>query len=70
MTFLVEVASSPDRDELVAEIWWNEQMVAEIRKAPDGARFVDVYPSPSCVPWSFDLEDLLAALNQANRRLG
>ncbi len=68
MSFVVELASSPDRDELVAEIWWNEQMVAELRKA-DGGPYIDLYAAPSRRPWSFRLEEWLAAVKDAERRL-
>src|SRR5260221_74409 len=44
MSFVVELASSPDRDELVAEIWWSDQMVAEVRRASDGSRYIDQHP--------------------------
>ena len=69
MSLVVEVASSPDRDRLVAEIWWNNQMVAELRRAPEGSRYIDLYPSPSRIPWSFKLEEWLAALKEAESRL-
>jgi hypothetical protein len=69
MTLVVELASSPDRDELVAEIWWNDQMVAEVRRASDGGRYIDLYPSPSRIPWSFQLKEWLAAMKEADARL-
>jgi hypothetical protein len=69
MHFIVELASSPDRDELVAEIWWNDQMVAEVRRASDGSRYIDLYPSPSRIPWSFQLREWLAAIKEADTRL-
>lgn len=69
MTFVVEIASSPDRDDLVAEIWWNDQMVAEVRRSPDGHVYIDLYPSPSRVPWSFSLEDWLVAVDEAKKQL-
>ena len=69
MSLVVEVASSPDRDGLVAEIWWNNQMVAEVRRTPDGSRYIDLYPSPSRIPWSFKLAEWLAALKEAESRL-
>jgi hypothetical protein len=69
MAFVVDIASSPDRDEVVAEIWWNDQMVAEIRQGADGNRYLDVYPSPSRTPWSFRLADWLDALKEAESRL-
>jgi len=69
MSFIVEVVSSSDRDQLVAEIWWNGQMVAEIRRSADGSRYVDIYPSPSRKPWSFRVEDWLNVLKEAESRL-
>lgn len=69
MTLVVEVASTPDRDGLVAEIWWDNQMIAEVRKSGDGDLYVDLYPSPSRVPWSFRLDDFMRAMKEAERRL-
>jgi hypothetical protein len=69
MTFIVEVASGPDRDELVAEIWWDEHMVAEIRQHPDGSHRIDLYPNPSRIPWSFKLLEWTNAINEAERRV-
>ncbi len=70
MSFVIEIASSPDRDELVAEIWWNEQMVAELRHGAEGRIYIDVYPAPSQKPWSFVLEEWLQAVKEAKARLG
>jgi hypothetical protein len=69
MSFVVELASSPDRDGLVAEIWWNGQMVAEVRRASDGSRYIDLYPSPSRIPWSFKVQEWLAVIMEAGARL-
>ncbi|HEY3032132.1 MAG TPA: hypothetical protein VGJ68_18425 [Bradyrhizobium sp.] len=69
MSFVIEVASSPDRDGLVAEIWWNDQMVAQVRRSSDGSRYIDLYASPSRIPWSFKLKDWLAAMKKAESQL-
>jgi hypothetical protein len=69
MTFVVQLASCPDRDRLVAEIWWNDQMIAEMRQSSDDSRYIDLYPSPSRIPWSFKLEEWLSAIKEAERRL-
>ena len=69
MSFVLQVASTPDRDELVTEIWWNDQMVAEVRRGSDGNRYVELYPSPSRAPWSFKLEEWLAVMKEAEKRL-
>jgi hypothetical protein len=68
VSLVVQVASSPDRDAVVAEIWWNDQMVAEARRASDGVR-IDLYASPSRIPWSFKLTEWLDALKDAESRL-
>jgi hypothetical protein len=70
MRFVLQVASSPDRDELVTEIWWNNQMVAEVRRGSDANRYIDLYPSPARTPWSFRLEDWLAAMKEAESKMG
>ena len=70
MSFILQVASSPDRDALVTEIWWNDLMVAEMRRGSDGHRYIDLYPSPSRTPWSFRLEEWLAVTKEAESLLG
>jgi hypothetical protein len=57
MSLMVQLANVPDRDELVAEIWGNNQMVAEIRRGSDGERYIDLYPSPSRIPRSFPVKE-------------
>jgi hypothetical protein len=69
MSFVVQVASYPDRDELVAEIWWNDRMVAEVRRGSGDIRYIDLYPSPSRIPWSFKLEEWLAVVKKAESQL-
>lgn len=70
MSLKVEIASVPDRDDLVAEIWQEDEMVAEIQRTPDGRFVLELYPSPNQRPWSFDFEYWMAALSEAQRRLG
>lgn len=69
MSFVIEVASIPDRDQLVAETWWNEHMVGELRRGADGTIYLDIYPAPSAKQWSFRLEDWLQAVEEATTRL-
>ncbi|MCP1731808.1 hypothetical protein ABIF38_005884 [Bradyrhizobium japonicum] len=66
MSFVLQVASASDRDELVTEVWWNEQLVAEVRRGADGKRFIDLHASPSRMPWSFEFSDWLAVMNKVN----
>jgi hypothetical protein len=69
MSFVLQVASSPDRDELVTEIWWNDQLVAEARRGSNGDRHIDLYPSPSRTPWSFRLAEWFAVMEEAESLL-
>lgn len=66
MPFVLQVASVSDRDELVTEIWWNDQLIAEVRRSPSGTRFVDLYPSPSRTPWSFEFADWLEIMKKVD----
>jgi hypothetical protein len=70
MKFTVEIASVPDRDDLVAEIWWGEAMVAELYRGSTGAVEIEIYPAKSHAPWNFDLASWLGVLAEAKRRLG
>lgn len=70
MTFTVEIASVPDRDALVAEIWWGDVMVAELHRDASGATAIEIYPTQSREPWTFDLASWLAALAEAQQKLG
>jgi hypothetical protein len=55
---------------MVTKIWWNDQMVAEVRRGSDGNRYIDMYPSPSRTPWSFQLKEWIAAMKEAESQLG
>ena len=70
MNLKVEITSVSDRDDLVAEIWQEDEMVAEIQRVPGGRFVLEPYPSPNQKPWSFDLESWMTALSEAQRRLG
>jgi hypothetical protein len=69
MKFRVEIASVPDRDEVVAEIWSDDDMVAEVYRASVGGFLLEIYGTESGDPWSFDLNSWVAALEQAKRSL-
>jgi hypothetical protein len=70
MNFTVEIASMPDREDVVAEIWRGDAMVAELHRGARGGVEIEIYATESHGPWSFDLESWLAVLAEARRRLG
>jgi hypothetical protein len=70
MNFTIEIASVPDRDDVVAEVWWGEAMVAELQRGATGGVEIEIYPTKSHDPWSFDLASWLAVLAEAQRKRG
>jgi hypothetical protein len=64
----VQLASWPDMDDLVAEIWLGDQYVADVKA--DGDTFVVTFRSPGdAVPIQVELNDLKQALDEARRAL-
>lgn len=68
MKFTVELASVPDRDDLVAEIWVGTELLGEIR-FDDGALRVQIYPRPDAEPWDISLDELTSALHLARQKM-
>ncbi len=66
--FSVEVTSVPDRDSLVAEIWLDRELLAELRYEY-GSFKVQIYPAPDGQPWDVDYEAFSGALQRARERL-
>lgn len=69
MMFTIEIASVSDRDELVAEIWQSDQMIAEIRRAIDGEPLIEIYSPLRGGSWTFVASEWLEAQNRALARL-
>ncbi|MBK9929614.1 MAG: hypothetical protein IPP04_07045 [Saprospiraceae bacterium] len=63
--FKIEISSVPDRENLVAEIWYGEFLVAEINQEQENLR-IQLYQSNKM---QFDLNDLLKTLISAKNEL-
>ena len=63
--FKIEISSVPDRVNLVAEIWHNEILVAEINQEKDKLE-IELYQSEKI---TFELEDFLEILETAKKEL-
>ena len=63
--FIVEISSVPDRENLVAEIWYNETLVAEINQEKEQLE-IELYQSERI---TFELEDFLEILITAKKEL-
>ena len=66
--FRIDVASPPDREKLVAEVFFDDEQIAEINQETAELQ-IEIYPRPSGTPWVLSCGDFLAALNQAKQRL-
>lgn len=62
------ISSPPDRERLVAEIFFGETQWAEVNQEGEVLE-VEFYPRPDGEPWRIDLQDALNALDEAKRRL-
>ena len=64
----VLIASVPDREEVVAEIFIDDVLWGELTDEGRPMNF-EVYPHPSGEPWTVDVDDLLRAIQSAKDRL-
>ena len=64
----VTLASPPDRDKLVAEIFFGNQQWAEINQE-EGILAVEFYSRSDGQPWRIALPDAVAALQEAEKLL-
>lgn len=61
----IEIASVPDRENLVAEIWFNESLIAEINQEQNDLK-IEFYASKN---QSLPFDELLEALIKAKDKL-
>jgi hypothetical protein len=64
----MDIASPPDKEKLVAEIFYEHTQWAEIHQELGGLT-LELYPRQDGRPWSFSFHDAVAALQIASRRL-
>lgn len=62
------IASVPDRDGVVAEIWLGDAQVAEL-STDSGPLRLELYLNPSGQPWRLDYEEFIEMLTRAKERL-
>lgn len=66
--FQIQVASAPDREKCVVEVWHGDNQVCEVNEEY-GQPVVELYPNPAGGPWLLDYEAFSAALGRAVREL-
>ena len=62
------ISSPPDREKLVAEVFFGDTQWAEINQEREALE-VEFCPRPDGEPWRIDYEGALKALDEAKRRL-
>lgn len=62
------ISSPPDREKVVAEIFFGDTQWAEINQECEALE-VEFYPRPDGEPWRIEYQDALKALDEAKRRL-
>jgi hypothetical protein len=64
----IVIASPRDRERLVAELWSQGEMWAEVNQEKSDLQ-IEIYPSKSGRPWQFGLAELERTLEEAKQRL-
>jgi hypothetical protein len=64
----IEIASVPDREDVVAEVWAGPEQFAELRREGD-TLVVQIYAPPHGGAWELAFEQVLSALATAKQRL-
>ncbi|MGV3344455.1 hypothetical protein ACGVWS_01465 [Enterobacteriaceae bacterium LUAb1] len=65
----VQLASLPDRENVVYEIYEGTNQVAEISNEPNKGLQIEVFSSPDGI-WRFDFNEFYTLIEQARRNLG
>jgi len=67
--FEIIIADLPDKEELVAEIYYNNMYWAEISQEPGVEQpIIEFYPPSDKEYWEFPLDEALEALEKAKKR--
>ncbi|QTA87440.1 hypothetical protein [Desulfonema magnum] len=64
----ITLASVPDREGLVAELWYDNEQWGEIFQEQNELRLA-LYPNPNHTFWVFSAEDAANAIREAKNKL-
>ena len=68
MNHTIEIASLPDREQVVAELWFGDEQWAEINQESSKLQ-IEIFARANGEPWSFDYHEAMDALRRAVMRL-
>jgi hypothetical protein len=66
--YRIIIASPPDREKVVSEVWCGEEMWAEVANEA-GPLTICFYPRTNGKPWMLDYEDVVKAIQMAKDKL-
>lgn len=70
MSLTVEIASVPDRDHWVGEIWDGPNMIVEIARREDGTPTIEIYPRRDAKSVKLDFAEFYSSLLEIKAKLG
>ena len=62
------ITSPPDRERVVAEIWYGDSQLAELNEEA-GQPMLEIYPNPTGEAWILDFNELVSLLERARAAL-
>jgi hypothetical protein len=65
----LQIASLPDKENVVSEIWFGNDQVAEVSSENSKTIQIEIFPAPNFGAWSFDLEAFQTVLADAKSNL-
>lgn len=65
----LEIATVPELDDPVVEIWYGEEMWAEVRLEDDQPRVLLASRPSERGPWHFDLDEVIEFLQRARQEV-
>jgi hypothetical protein len=67
--FEIVLASVPDKEHLVAEIWYKNEYFCELSQENPESATLEIYPRRSGGPWSFGYTQAMSVIEKARERL-
>ncbi|RJF54263.1 hypothetical protein [Serratia inhibens] len=64
-----QIASLPDRENVVYEIYFGANQVAEISNEPDSGMRIEIFTCPDSGSWNFSFNEFRSLVEQAERNL-
>lgn len=65
---IITLASLPDCEQLVAELWYNNELWGELSQET-GELELAIYPKPDGHPWQLRTDEVIQALQEAREKL-